>query len=140
MRRTLNEIRRVQRQRRSPRDERGQALVEFALVLPILMIILLGTLQFGIAFFQWQQLSAAVSEGARIGIVSASEANPAATVRTAAEQAAPGLADGITINVDGAFTPGQDITVTGTFPVSINVLGMVVYEGDLQSTRTMRVV
>ncbi len=33
-----------------PRDERGAALVEFALLLPLLMCLLLGTVTGGIAY------------------------------------------------------------------------------------------
>ena len=40
---------------RRARDERGQALVEFALVLPILVMIMLGVMQFGILF--WTQIT-----------------------------------------------------------------------------------
>jgi hypothetical protein len=37
------------------RDTRGQALVEFALVLPILVLIMLGVMQFGVLF--WSQIT-----------------------------------------------------------------------------------
>jgi hypothetical protein len=40
---------------RRARDDRGQALVEFALVLPILVMIMLGVMQFGILF--WTQIT-----------------------------------------------------------------------------------
>jgi hypothetical protein len=40
---------------RRARDDRGQALVEFALVLPILVLIMLGVMQFGILF--WTQIT-----------------------------------------------------------------------------------
>lgn len=37
------------------RDTRGQAMVEFALVLPVLVLIMLGVMQFGILF--WTQIT-----------------------------------------------------------------------------------
>jgi TadE-like protein len=37
------------------RDTRGQALVEFALVLPLLVLILMGVMQFGLLF--WAQIT-----------------------------------------------------------------------------------
>ena len=40
---------------RTHRDTRGQALVEFALVLPVLVLIMLGVMQFGILF--WTQIT-----------------------------------------------------------------------------------
>jgi hypothetical protein len=47
------------------RDERGQNLVEFALLLPILLILLMGIMQFGLIFNAYVTLNNAVREGAR---------------------------------------------------------------------------
>ena len=52
------------------RDERGQAMVEFALVLPILMALLLGIIQFGIVFNNYITLTDAARAGARKAAVS----------------------------------------------------------------------
>jgi Flp pilus assembly protein TadG len=43
--------------------------VEFALIVGVLAMLLFGMLQFGVAFFQLQNLRAATREGARIGAV-----------------------------------------------------------------------
>jgi hypothetical protein len=48
---------------------RGQALVEFALVLPILLILLLGILDFGRAVAAYNSVSNAARSGARVAIV-----------------------------------------------------------------------
>jgi Flp pilus assembly protein TadG len=45
--------------------ERGQAAVELALVLPLLLTILYAMFQFGQVYLQYQEVSAATSEGAR---------------------------------------------------------------------------
>ena len=47
--------------------ERGQGLVEFALVVPVFMLLLLGMLEFGNAFNHQLTLGYATREGARIG-------------------------------------------------------------------------
>ncbi len=52
------------------RNEGGQAIVEFALVLPILMAILLGIIQFGIIFNNYITLTDATRAGARKAAVS----------------------------------------------------------------------
>ncbi len=44
---------------------RGQGLVEFALILPVLMMMLLGVLEFGFIFSNHQGLEYATREGAR---------------------------------------------------------------------------
>lgn len=51
------------------RGERGQAIVETALVLPILMLILLGLFDFGRAVYAFNTISNAARDGARIAIV-----------------------------------------------------------------------
>jgi hypothetical protein len=48
---------------------RGQAMVELALVLPVLLLIMMGIFDFGRAVFAYNSLSNAAREGARIAIV-----------------------------------------------------------------------
>lgn len=52
---------------RRPLGERGQGLVEFSLLVPVFLILLLGMLEFGIAFNHQLTLGYATREGARIG-------------------------------------------------------------------------
>jgi hypothetical protein len=54
--------------RREPAD-RGQALVEFALVIPIFLLVLVTLFDFGRAVFAYNTLTNAAREGARIAIV-----------------------------------------------------------------------
>ncbi len=49
------------------RSKRGQALVELAISVPLLLLILLGTVDFGRVFFDYIQLRSAVREGAGYG-------------------------------------------------------------------------
>ncbi len=49
------------------RGARGQGLVEFAMLVPIFMLLLLGMLEFGFAFDQNLTLEYATREGARVG-------------------------------------------------------------------------
>jgi Flp pilus assembly protein TadG len=51
------------------RREDGAAAVEFALIVGVLAMLIFGMFQFGLAFFQLQNLRAAAREGARIGAV-----------------------------------------------------------------------
>jgi Flp pilus assembly pilin Flp len=55
--------------RRFRSDERGVALVEFALVAPILFLILFGMLDFGRAFNYWIDSTHLANEGARWAVV-----------------------------------------------------------------------
>jgi Flp pilus assembly protein TadG len=47
-------------------DDRGAAAVEFAMILPILLLLVFGIVQFSIAYNRQQGLHAAAREGARI--------------------------------------------------------------------------
>src|SRR5688500_18641272 len=58
-------IRRRFRGLRGIRSERGAALVEFALVVPLLMIMMCATIDFGLAVYTLNNLTAAVREGGR---------------------------------------------------------------------------
>ena len=51
-------------------DERGQTMVEFAIVLPVLCLLLFGAIQFGILFNNYVTLTDAVRAGARKAAVS----------------------------------------------------------------------
>jgi Flp pilus assembly protein TadG len=52
----------IQRARR----ERGAALIEMALTLPLLLLLSIGVFEFGRAFQHWEVLTNATREGARI--------------------------------------------------------------------------
>ena len=48
------------------RSERGQALIEMALTLPLLLLICVGIFEFGRAYQTWEVLTNAAREGARV--------------------------------------------------------------------------
>ena len=49
------------------RNKRGQAMVEFALVLPILLLVMFAIIEFGRLFFSYAMVSASSREAARYG-------------------------------------------------------------------------
>ena len=56
--------------RRSHTGRRGQAAVEFALVLPILLVMLIGIVEFGRAWNEQQVITSAAREAARKAAIS----------------------------------------------------------------------
>ena len=54
------------------KEERGASAVEFAIIGSLLLLILFGTIQFGITFNRYQGLQSAAREGARLGSLQAS--------------------------------------------------------------------
>ena len=124
----------------APTKERGQAMVEFALVLPILCMILFAIIQFGLAFWRYQQVSAAASEGARRAAVSRPYADRESRAITAAKDASPGLtASSMNVSVSSTWTAGSPVTVTVTYPQKITIMGVTFFNGNLTGKRTMRV-
>jgi Flp pilus assembly protein TadG len=57
----------VRGESRRQRRQSAQALTEFALILPVLMLILLGVVDFGRVFYYWTSIANAAREGARYG-------------------------------------------------------------------------
>ena len=55
--------------RRASRSSRGQSLVEFAMVAPILLILVFGIIDFGMGLRAWISLTNATRDGARYGSV-----------------------------------------------------------------------
>ncbi len=56
------------------RDRRGQALVEFALVFPIVLLVIFGIIVFGLFIFYQQQLTNVAREAARFAAIHSSTA------------------------------------------------------------------
>jgi uncharacterized repeat protein (TIGR01451 family) len=56
--------------RRSEQHSKGQGLVEFALILPVLLLVMLGTIEFGYVFTVYSGMFNAAREGTRYGAIS----------------------------------------------------------------------
>ena len=122
------------------RSERGQSLVEFALALPILVLLLFAVIQFGIAFNNYVTLTDATRAGARKAAVGRQLSNPQSTTITAVRNSATDLKQGdLNVTVSSTWQPGADVNVTATYPYTINLLGIPVKTGRLSSTTTERV-
>jgi Flp pilus assembly protein TadG len=69
-------------------DNQGAAVVEFAIIFPVLIVLLFGVIDFGRAFFLRNNLVAAAREGARSGAVMSAPCTSDATdlVRTRVRQ------------------------------------------------------
>jgi Flp pilus assembly protein TadG len=130
--------------RRPRSDDSGQAMVEFALILPILCLILFGILQFGIVLMHYHEVTGASRAGARKASVCKSCANGAQAAIDAARNSTSAL-DKTKVSVTlspssaSAWTRGSDVAVTASYPYSINLLGIVVSQGQLKSTSRARV-
>ncbi|HSS81625.1 MAG TPA: TadE/TadG family type IV pilus assembly protein [Gaiellaceae bacterium] len=122
------------------RSERGQALTEFALVLPVLTLLLFAVIQFGIVFNNYVTLTDATRAGARKAAVGRQSADPVGDCQTAIRNSAKDLSSAtLTASCTSTWQPGADVTVNATYPYQISLLGLVVKSGRLTSTTTERV-
>ena len=108
----------------------GQATVEFALTLPIVLLVILGMTQVGVAIRNELAVELAAREGARAASVSASPAAAAATAATAAVA--------LPISVSTQVT-GARVTVTVTYvdPTDVAIIGRVIGSSTHRATVTM---
>lgn len=95
------------------------AAVEFALIAPVVLLILVGVIQFGIVYSQYQVLQGAAREGARCASVQGAGYTDC-DVLTQVQNAALGydLTNPPTVSVDGGgavctnATQGQNVSVS----------------------------
>ena len=124
----------------SLKNQDGQSVTEFALVLPILAFLLFAVIQFGIVFNNWVQLTDSTRAGARKGAVSRHLPNPAGACVSAVRASATNLkASDLTATCTSTWQPGDDVTVNATYPYSISLFGIISKSGRLSSTTTERV-
>jgi Flp pilus assembly protein TadG len=75
------------------RDQRGATAVEFALIVPLLIVLVLGIAEFGRAFQVQGTLSAAAREGVRVMALQNDQAAAKTAVRNAASSLNPTITD-----------------------------------------------
>ena len=100
----------------------GQSIVEFTLILPILLIIIMGIIQFGLVLSGYITISNAAREGARVGIIDktvasinskvneAFDLSPTLSLTSVSDITDPGVTSNPSI-VDNGFSPGQPLAV-----------------------------
>ena len=123
------------------RSQQGQTMTEFALVLPVLALILFAVIQFGIVFNNYITLTDATRAGARKAAVSRQDANRNSDVVSAVRSSASDLTTSkLSVPTPSStWNSGDDVTVTASYPYSISLLGIVVKSGRISSTTTERV-
>ncbi len=117
-------------------------MTELAMVLPILVVLLFGIAQFGIAFNNYVTLTDATRAASRKGAVSRNLSNPQDACESAGYAAGGSLKNpGTTfkLSCSSSWTIGSDVTVTASYPYSISLLGWVVKSGSLNATMKERV-
>jgi len=103
---------------RGDRSIRGQSLVEFALVLPVFLLLLIGVAEFGRAWMTRNILTGASREAARIAAV---QGNTASALSRANDVLSSAGISGASVSIadDGAPYGTCSVTVSYAFPVGV---------------------
>ncbi len=131
------------------RGQAGQALVEFALVVPMLLVILSGIIDFSWAFHDYITTTNAVREGARVGVTGAS----LTIIQSKVADKSSGLLTTDMVDVDTCVSgctltgaSGTDMTVSANYqykfitPIAILIhLGSGSSSINLKASTTMRI-
>ena len=103
---------------------RGAAVVEFAVVLPLLLTILFGIMEYGWVFMVRQTLQTAAREGARIAILQTSTSPYTSALTRVAEVMEPTGLTGYSVSMTHATVADPVETITVTVPYSeVSLMG-----------------
>jgi Flp pilus assembly protein TadG len=127
--------------------EEGVAAVEFALILPVLALLLFGVLEFGRVWSQYQVYQGAAREGARCAAVKAtdfSDCDIQTSIRNAADPYKLSVANADVKLVGGGSRPngcldadqGEDVQVSWQQSLNINIP----FWNDVTMTPTIKAV
>jgi len=119
--------------RKGLRSERGASTVEFALLLPVLVLLLFGIFEFGLAYNSYLAVTHAAREGARMAAVGAYNEG---TIRDTAYPARP---TSITVSYPNGNAHGETVAVTvrAETPIQIPLWGSRTL--SISSTAKMRI-
>ncbi len=116
---------RNRRRRSRTGAEGGQAVVEFALLLPVLLILLFGTIEFGRVFLSYLVVVDAAHDAARVASLGGTTSAATAAADSAVQMAGLNGAN-LTVDVSGTqsggeWVSGTSISVSASYPVPIIV-------------------
>lgn len=118
-------------------NRKGQSIVEFALILPLLLILIMGIIQFGLILSGYVSITNAAREGARIGIV---QKDFSVAQTKAKAKVIEALDISPTLSIDGEpgiisnFKPGDPFEVTVNAKVKI-IVPFVLNDSELSISR-----
>ncbi|WP_156290350.1 TadE/TadG family type IV pilus assembly protein [Oceanobacillus salinisoli] len=98
------------------REEKGQALLEFALVVPLFLLLLVGIVDIGRLGFSYSSLHFTAQETVRLGGLGKTDEQ---LVQFARENFSTGDSSKLQVNItpEGTRKSGEYITVTLTYPI-----------------------
>ena len=123
--------------RRLGTDTDGTAAIEFGLILPLLMIVLVGILDYGQIHFTRLTMTNAAREGARVG-VTLPEADAQAAAIAAAQTYLANAGVTATVTATAPSLASPTVSVTVTIDPYTPLIGLVPTPGRLWVSASMR--
>ena len=113
---------------------RGQSLVEFALVLPLFLVLVMGIFDLGLAVFSYNSITNAAREGARLAIVNQDEAtiSTRTTSQAGVAQAPTVTVDFYRAQADGTPDTTESCPIGTSTYVAVGCLAVVTFEAGYQ--------
>jgi Flp pilus assembly protein TadG len=119
------------------KNSEGVSAIEFAIISPVLLMIVTGIFQFSVAMNQYLSLTNAVAQGALTLALSRGTTTPYSSTTAAINAAAPSLTPAqttITVKINGtactsdatclpSMVAGQSALVKATYPCNLTVMG-----------------
>jgi Flp pilus assembly protein TadG len=135
---------------RTGSKQRGQSLIEFTLVMPMMFVLVTGMLSFGIAMHDFLVLTNSVNAGAQVlGMSRGQTTDPCSAAYGAIHGAAPSLTPAnltLTFVINGTTYSGTSCTsgaagmaqgttaqVTASYPCRLGIYGLAVPSCNLQA-------
>jgi len=129
-------------------DERGQALVEFAVLLPVLVLLLVGVIELGSWFWTDIDLESGTREAGRLLSTSKDDSSAIQHVEDRLVQNLDSEID--TSKLRYSFSPapasstplwpsGTTVTMTVTYPDQVNVMGIAAGDPNMTTSAQVRI-
>ena len=119
-------------------SQKGNALVEFALILPVFLMLLFGVVTFSVALYNKTVLTMATREGARAGVKYVANRTDD-IIRSSARAAALQVYQNNLISFGPEMTPNVTPAIQGnilTVTANVNYTGLYIFSDFLNSAQT----
>jgi Flp pilus assembly protein TadG len=130
------------------RDERGQVLLEFAVLMPVLLLLLVGVIEMGTWLWADVDLTAGTREAGRLLSNSTNDSN---AIQHVEDRLVQNLDSEInTSKLRYSFSPapasstplwpsGTTVTMTVTYPDQLNVMGITASDPNMTASAQVRI-
>lgn len=125
-----------------PKKARGQSLVEFAISLTLILLLLAGAVDFGMAFFTFIAMRDAAQEGALYGSMAPADTNGIIQrVRSSATMPLDLTDPAVRVNVrivgNACEGGGVEVTLQYDYPITMPLIGAVIGRNTIPLTATV---